>query len=228
MRFTRELSGTLAATICFLGTFIAAPASATVYNAAAEFSGTQGGTNGLWTYGQLNPTFTQLTYDSSGNIYGGGGPFNTPLIGAPVGSQFFMHPGNGYDVDLRFTAPVTETITAYFSPELTDPAGVGQPNSMTAAIYYNGSLESSVVLNHDTNGYSLNPFSATFAVTAGQTVDFLLIPDNGNYSFDSTRAEATISSVPEPSTWAMMILGFCGLGFMASRRKDSVTELSAA
>jgi hypothetical protein len=31
----------------------------------------------------------------------------------------------------------------------------------------------------------------------------------------------TISSaVPEPSTWAMMILGFCGLGFMAHQRKS--------
>ncbi len=29
-----------------------------------------------------------------------------------------------------------------------------------------------------------------------------------------------ISAVPEPSTWAMMILGFCGLGFMAYRRKS--------
>jgi hypothetical protein len=27
------------------------------------------------------------------------------------------------------------------------------------------------------------------------------------------------SGVPESSTWAMMILGFCGLGFMAYRRK---------
>jgi len=27
------------------------------------------------------------------------------------------------------------------------------------------------------------------------------------------------AAVPEPSTWAMMILGFCGLGFLAYRRK---------
>ena len=27
------------------------------------------------------------------------------------------------------------------------------------------------------------------------------------------------TGVPEPSTWAMMILGFCGVGFMAHRRK---------
>jgi PEP-CTERM motif len=29
-----------------------------------------------------------------------------------------------------------------------------------------------------------------------------------------------VSSVPEPSTWAMMILGFVGVGFMAYRRKS--------
>jgi hypothetical protein len=28
-----------------------------------------------------------------------------------------------------------------------------------------------------------------------------------------------IGGVPEPSTWAMMILGFAGVGFMAYRRK---------
>jgi hypothetical protein len=27
-------------------------------------------------------------------------------------------------------------------------------------------------------------------------------------------------AVPEPSTWAMMILGFSGIGFMAYRRKN--------
>lgn len=30
------------------------------------------------------------------------------------------------------------------------------------------------------------------------------------------------SSVPEPSTWAMMVLGFCGLGFMACRKKGTL------
>jgi hypothetical protein len=31
----------------------------------------------------------------------------------------------------------------------------------------------------------------------------------------------SISAVPEPSTWAMMILGFMGIGFMAYRRKSN-------
>lgn len=33
-------------------------------------------------------------------------------------------------------------------------------------------------------------------------------------------AVAAIAGVPEPSTWAMMIIGFCGLGYAAYRRKS--------
>jgi hypothetical protein len=31
----------------------------------------------------------------------------------------------------------------------------------------------------------------------------------------------TVAPVPEPSTWAMMIVGFLGLGWMAYRRRSS-------
>jgi len=34
-------------------------------------------------------------------------------------------------------------------------------------------------------------------------------------------------AVPEPSTWAMMILGFAGIGFMAYRRKNKPALLAA-
>jgi hypothetical protein len=55
---------------------------------------------------------------------------------------------------------------------------------------------------------------------------------NGNNSFtgyvetpsqgsqiDNGSATFSVSAVPEPSTWAMMILGFLGVGFVAYRRK---------
>jgi hypothetical protein len=38
----------------------------------------------------------------------------------------------------------------------------------------------------------------------------------------------SVSAVPEPSTWAMMILGFVGLGFMAYRWKQNGAALSVA
>jgi len=37
-----------------------------------------------------------------------------------------------------------------------------------------------------------------------------------------------VAAVPEPSTWAMMILGFAGLGFMAYRRRDQRIALREA
>ncbi|HSR01114.1 MAG TPA: PEPxxWA-CTERM sorting domain-containing protein, partial [Sphingomicrobium sp.] len=38
--------------------------------------------------------------------------------------------------------------------------------------------------------------------------------------YDNLDVNVTFSpAVPEPSTWAMMILGFAGLGFMSYRRK---------
>jgi hypothetical protein len=38
----------------------------------------------------------------------------------------------------------------------------------------------------------------------------------------------SVSAIPEPSTWAMMILGFAGIGFMAYRRKTTPSALMAA
>jgi hypothetical protein len=44
---------------------------------------------------------------------------------------------------------------------------------------------------------------------------------SGRASGEALAAGTLVAAVPEPSTWAMMILGFVGLGFMAYRRKSS-------
>jgi hypothetical protein len=48
--------------------------------------------------------------------------------------------------------------------------------------------------------------------------DISFDPTGGAVAFDETTG--LTSAVPEPSTWAMMVLGFFGLGFMAYRRKS--------
>jgi hypothetical protein len=40
-------------------------------------------------------------------------------------------------------------------------------------------------------------------------------------AFSGDGINAQVAAVPEPSTWAMMILGFAGVGFMAYRRKST-------
>jgi hypothetical protein len=48
------------------------------------------------------------------------------------------------------------------------------------------------------------------------------LPPGTAFALNHTAGEFTIAAaVPEPSTWAMMIFGFCGLGFMTYRRKAS-------
>lgn len=45
-----------------------------------------------------------------------------------------------------------------------------------------------------------------------------------SYSVDTMTVA---SAVPEPSTWAMMVLGFGGLGFMAYRRRQPTAMIAA-
>jgi hypothetical protein len=42
------------------------------------------------------------------------------------------------------------------------------------------------------------------------------------------RVDGFASAVPEASTWAMMVLGFFGVGFLAYRRKSQSTAVRLA
>jgi hypothetical protein len=53
--------------------------------------------------------------------------------------------------------------------------------------------------------------------------------DNSNTLtlIDDLQLSGTVSAVPEPSTWAMMLLGFAGIGFMTYRRKSTPALMAA-
>jgi PEP-CTERM motif len=51
----------------------------------------------------------------------------------------------------------------------------------------------------------------------GGTGQFTIGGDN--IELDNNTIQLAVAAVPEPSTWAMMILGFFGVSFMAYRRK---------
>jgi hypothetical protein len=62
-----------------------------------------------------------------------------------------------------------------------------------------------------------------FGASLGQSVDYFYVPiEDVGYGATTDRVGtiAAKASVPEPSTWAMMVLGFCGVVFMAYRRND--------
>jgi PEP-CTERM motif len=64
------------------------------------------------------------------------------------------------------------------------------------------------------------------ALNADCSINTFDVRDGGGVS--SFTQQGSINSVPEPSTWAMMILGFAGVGFMAYRRRNQSASLRAA
>jgi hypothetical protein len=55
---------------------------------------------------------------------------------------------------------------------------------------------------------------------------FTTSASGGQFVFSPGVFDVT-TAVPEPSTWAMMILGFAGVGFMAYRRKSKSALMAA-
>jgi PEP-CTERM motif len=86
------------------------------------------------------------------------------------------------------------------------------------------------------SGIAVQPSGPDGNQTSGDTNRYVTFLFSGGASFDEVKFSSTSAAfeiddltasnlsvtapVPEPSTWAMMILGFMGVGFMAYRRKN--------
>jgi hypothetical protein len=75
------------------------------------------------------------------------------------------------------------------------------------------------------------------AVNTGGQPDFWTENDDSSTAYhnyegaigsESFQILGMTAAVPEPSTWAMILLGFAGIGFMASRRKHNGAALRLA
>jgi hypothetical protein len=81
--------------------------------------------------------------------------------------------------------------------------------------------------------------SVTFSAGAGGTFGTFVVDSSVlttgavDYSFETSNigtftgtVDGPVAAVPEPSTWAMMILGFLGLGLLAYRRRCSTLRIA--
>ena len=90
------------------------------------------------------------------------------------------------------------------------------------------------VVTHITTLNSTNDLSAVFSAyaisfTAGSSNDIRFLDvSSDSINVDGLLDSVAIAAVPEPSTWAMMILGFAGVGFIAYRRGRQTTAHTAA
>jgi hypothetical protein len=120
---------------------------------------------------------------------------------------------SGYSSSITVTFPVA--ITNFFLDVIN-----GQTTTTTYRVSDNlGNSSSFSLVPNSSSGATTIGFAATgdvvtIAATSGlPSWDFFI--DNIHFN------EPLVLGVPEPSTWAMMLLGFCGLGFMAHRRKQN-------
>jgi hypothetical protein len=226
-------------------------AQAASYDISNDFSvASNPNPNGVWTYGFSSTLGGPLTnYDvgttlgsglqvwNSSTVQVSGAPtdINNPTGGAiqtcsscsplPANTAAF-HPGSlGQFSVYQFTSPVT---------------GLFNLSAIFAALDSGGTdvhiLDNGISLySHEIDpGNTPESFNTLLMLTLGDTIDFAVgVGTDGSFLNDTTSINANFtpgveSGVPEPSTWAMLLLGFAGVGFMAYRRRKSTVALAAA
>jgi hypothetical protein len=178
------------------------------------------------------------------------------LVGSALLGAITTAPSSAAIYDLTYTGALngtlvlttSDTVDAVGGYDITGVSGTFGGNSITS-LYVNPNQpnsDSNGAFTWDdvlfpTSGTAFDRYGVAFttsdgtfnifnAIADGGTTDAntpygLIVASTGNETFGTATLTA---AVPEPSTWAMMILGFCGLGFMAYLRKQSGPALRVA
>lgn len=114
---------------------------------------------------------------------------------------------------------VTTGATTSFNPFITTPdnAGFGPSGKNVAASNVTTDFG---FQNSENLGFVFLSVPLAFNAFALDTYDITLSVTQGDTSIGSVMEE--ITAVPEPSTWALMLIGFAGVGFLSYRRRRSV------
>ncbi|WP_027516235.1 PEPxxWA-CTERM sorting domain-containing protein [Bradyrhizobium sp. WSM1417] len=185
-------------------------------NSGGAVSGTSGSV-GVTYSGELQEIRTDIIYQTPAGTFSGGSISNAPADGQTSVRLI----GGGSVIDtVTFLTPVVNPVFAIWSlgqgginaefDFLNSPVFTIQSGGPSAQ--YNGV---SIVKNNETitgvEGNGTIQFFGTYT-----SISWTNPVREDWYAFQV----GTVGAVPEPSTWAMMILGFAGLGFMAYRQKN--------
>jgi hypothetical protein len=165
----------------------------------STFTGTVGGHAG-----------TAITVDTIGNINTGAG-FSTikPIIGGTLTDLIFTPADATLFEDFSFRGQLNPVgLTGVITVRWTDSLGV------TGDVTFTGVPGG----NNDFNRLGIISLDGEFL----KSVEVFTAPGESFKEFKQVQFSAAgiPPSVPEPATWAMVILGFFGVGLMAYRRKS--------
>jgi PEP-CTERM motif len=159
--------------------------------------------------------FTGWTQSGNTNLSGVTGTFagllpedgNFQAFFGPVGSLGFI------------SQTFSDVSGATYTVSLWEAGFGGNPSEFDVAINGTEYIDISPV---PASGYAQYTFTFT-----GTGSDILSI-SNRNDTFEQLIDNVSVSGVPEPSTWAMMLLGFGGLGFVSYRASRKSAALTAS
>lgn len=207
-----------------LGLLVATAASAAVFDLASDFSVSNGNPNGVWSYGQLDTLSSPFTpwvisgiseapYAPSEFWHSSDPGDSNPTVWHNLTSETFfgiqpgevsLHPGSsGQGATVRWTAPVGDVGVTY---AVNAVFGAGDGGVMSLSVLFNGVSV--------WTGTDAGSFSESRLVSAGDHYDFVV---HTGYIAGSTSLAATLTSVPEPSSYAAMAA--LGLGAVALWRR---------
>jgi hypothetical protein len=175
---------------------------------------TGGCSNGVTPFGTV--TITQAT--SGADL----------LFSVQLNSTYFFNVSTGldafvYNLSSPLTAPTI--LTAGFTADATSPVHEDGFGSFTNGITYTGpkTVQLLTFSVADAGLLSASTFAATSGPGTGTSAFFAaditsLVPGRTVANTGAVGGLTISTAVPEPSTWAMLILGFAGIGFLAYRR----------
>lgn len=155
------------------------------------------------------------------NITGGTIPFGVEAgtIGPWQDNLLLLHPGpSGEYSVVQFTAPAAATYVV--SGTFVAIGNFSGDTSDSASVTTSGPNSSSTLLYSTTSTTPNSNFSFTQSMTQGQTLDFAVgLGPQGQFYYDSTGFDATISATPEPGFYGLLALSLSGVTIVVSRRK---------
>jgi hypothetical protein len=184
--------------------------------------------------------FTPGSADTTGvnGEYGGlslWGSNNSGLNVLPVSPNG----GNFVALDGDFqTSPLTQTISGLipdhtysvsFDYGYAQQSGFNGDTNQNLTACLGASCETTPTLTNPSHGFT-GWFTADYSLTANGTSDVLSFLASGSLPvppFALLDGVSMTGGVPEPSTWALMGLGFAALGFAAYRRKKNASVVAA-
>jgi hypothetical protein len=197
--------------------------------------------------GQTSPKATLPNIAIGSSLSGGlpvtsGGPNPVKMV-SPTGQILWWTPSRTNGITYEGTATVT---LPFADNSLFAPLGNGtndttkyQTAILSGTIMGTGSdVKVTVTSDDDALVYVNGKYvGGILGVEPARTVTLDLGVVKGNEALEVFYADrehtqavldlgvsgATVSAVPEPSTWAMLMLGFAGIGFVAYRRQRNVT-----